>query len=80
MDTGERDRRAEGARRLSRCHSLALRLRDAGIGTDLIAECLGLEPEAIGPLLVVAEAKLASALAGEHRTGDIRTGSPVGPG
>jgi len=59
---GELDRRAEGARRLSRSHSLALRLRDAGVSPDLIAECLELEPEAVGPLLVVAEAKLASAV------------------
>lgn len=71
MDVGERDRRAEGARRLSRCYSLALRLRDIGVGTDLIAECLELEPEAVEPLLVVAEAKLASALATElNRTLD----------
>jgi hypothetical protein len=43
-------------------HSLALRLRDAGAGDELIAECLRIEPETVGPLLVVAEGKLAAAL------------------
>ena len=54
--------RAEALRRLPVAHSLALRLRDAGLSGELIAECLGIEPEALGPLLVVAEAKLAAIL------------------
>lgn len=58
------DLRTEALRRLPCAHSLALRLRDAGLPADLIAESLGIEPKALGPLLVVAEAKLASAVEG----------------
>ena len=43
---------------LPTAYSLALRLRDAHLPDDLIAECLGVEPEAVGPMLVVAQAKL----------------------
>lgn len=56
------DRRAEAIPRLPAAYSLALRLRDAGVPDDLIAECLRIEPEALHPLLVVAEAKLAALL------------------
>jgi hypothetical protein len=56
------DPRAEALLRLPVSYSLALRLRDAGLSQELIAECLGIEPEALGPLLVVAEAKLAAIL------------------
>lgn len=44
-------------------HSLALRLRDAGLPERLIAECLGIDDVAVGPLLAVADAKLAAVLA-----------------
>lgn len=47
-------------------HSLALRLRDAGLSDELIAECLRIETVALAPLLIVAEAKLAAIL---RRTG-----------
>lgn len=47
---------------LPRAYSLALRLRDASVPDPLIAECLSVELEALGPLFVVAEAKLAEAL------------------
>ncbi|HSS90021.1 MAG TPA: hypothetical protein VLL69_11930 [Streptosporangiaceae bacterium] len=60
------DPRAEALRQLPAAHSLALRLRDAGVSAELIAECLGIEPEAVGSLLVVAEAKLA-AIVGKSR-------------
>lgn len=56
------DPRAEALRQLPAGHSLALRLRDAGLSEELIAECLGIEAVALGPLLVVAEAKLAAIL------------------
>lgn len=49
---------------LPSAHSLALRLHDAGLPADLIAECVGIEPEAVGPLLSIAEEKLAAALRG----------------
>lgn len=55
--------RAEALRRLPAVHSRALRLRDAGVAPELIAECLEVEVEALGPLLLVAEAKLAAVLA-----------------
>lgn len=55
--------RAEAMRRLPGTYSLALRLRDAGLANELIAECVAVEPEALDPLLAIAEAKLASILA-----------------
>ncbi|MPZ64973.1 MAG: hypothetical protein GEU83_05490 [Pseudonocardiaceae bacterium] len=54
--------RAEALRQLPATYSLALRLRDAGLSEELIAECLGTEVVTLGPLLVVAEAKLAAIL------------------
>jgi hypothetical protein len=58
--------RAEAMRRLPGAYSLALRLRDAGLANELIAECVVVEPEALAPLLAVAEAKLAAILRGEQ--------------
>ncbi|MGH3766812.1 MAG: hypothetical protein ACRDTX_16955 [Pseudonocardiaceae bacterium] len=55
-------RRAEALRHLPGAYSLALRLRDAGLPDELIAECLAMEREALEPLLEVAEAKLAAIL------------------
>ncbi|MGH3527865.1 MAG: hypothetical protein ACRDS0_18220 [Pseudonocardiaceae bacterium] len=49
-------------RHLPGAYSLALRLRDAGLPDELIAECLAMEQEALEPLLDVAEAKLAAIL------------------
>jgi hypothetical protein len=60
------DARAEGLRRLPGVYSLALRLRDAGLDPELIAECLAVEPEALGPLLAIAEAKLAAIVEGDE--------------
>ncbi|MGW0021683.1 hypothetical protein ACWDUD_25485 [Rhodococcus sp. NPDC003382] len=59
--TTERDRREEALRQLPAAYALALRLRYAKVADALIAQCLGIEPEALGPLLRVAEAKLAAA-------------------
>jgi hypothetical protein len=59
-------RRGEAMRRLPCAYSLALRLRDAGLNAELIAECLAMQQEALNPLLQVAEAKLAAILAGEQ--------------
>ncbi|MCW6007229.1 hypothetical protein K1W54_22180 [Micromonospora sp. CPCC 205371] len=56
------DPRAEAMRRLPPAYASALRLRDAGLSAPAIAERLELEPAAIGPLLVMAEAKLAAIL------------------
>jgi hypothetical protein len=56
---------ADTMARLPRVYSLALRLRAAGISGPLLAECLAVEPEAIGPLLEIADAKLAALLGTE---------------
>lgn len=59
-------RRGEGLRRLPPAYSLALRLRDAHLADELIAEALSIEPEALGPLFAIAEAKLAAILCEAH--------------
>jgi hypothetical protein len=59
-------RRTEAIRRLPGAYSLALRLRDAGLTDELIAECLAMQPQALDPLLHVAEAKLATMLGSEQ--------------
>lgn len=59
--------RDDALSRLPPAYSLALRLRDARLPADLIAECLAVEPEAVGPLLLLAEAKLAALCAGDER-------------
>jgi hypothetical protein len=64
--------RDEGLQRLSRAHALAIRLDGLGADHDLIAECLGVGTEAVGPLLVVARAKLERvATLPSHRLADI---------
>lgn len=59
--------RMEALRQLPPVYSLALRLRDEGLTENLMAECLAVEPEALGPLLEVAEAKLAAILGRDLR-------------
>ena len=54
--------RADAMRHLPGTYSLALRLSDAGLTDELIAECLVVEREALDLLLQVAEAKLAAML------------------
>jgi hypothetical protein len=58
---------------LPAAHALALRLRDAGLPDALIAGRLELEPESLGPLLSVAEAKLAAAMAASTPSGERST-------
>jgi DNA-directed RNA polymerase specialized sigma24 family protein len=56
---------------LPEAHAAVLRLRDLGLSERTIAERLGLEPEAVGPLLRLAEAKRAALLASaRERPGD----------
>jgi DNA-directed RNA polymerase specialized sigma24 family protein len=55
--------RRDGLRRLSKPYADALRLHEEG-RDDEIARRLGIEPEAVGPLIQVAEAKLARLLEG----------------
>jgi hypothetical protein len=40
-------------------YAIALRLRDEGVEPDAVARVLDIEPEAVGPLLTLAEGKLA---------------------
>ena len=42
---------------------MALRLQEAGVSEELIAECLQIERAAVRPLLAVAEAKVEAILA-----------------
>jgi hypothetical protein len=56
-------RRAGALAELPTVYALALRLRDEGEPPARIARLLGLEPEAVGPLLEVATAKLEEILA-----------------
>jgi hypothetical protein len=58
-------RRAESLQRLPLPYATALRLRDAGIADELIAESVGVDPEALPTFMRVAEAKLA-AVSHEH--------------
>jgi hypothetical protein len=46
--------------RLPETHVAALRLRARGFDDDAIAAALTLEPEAVAPLLRIAEAKLGT--------------------
>ena len=46
--------------RLPKTHASALRLRARGFDDDAIAKALALEPDAVGSLLAIADAKLAA--------------------
>lgn len=54
-------RRAISLARLPLPYAVALRLRDAGITDAVIAECIGVDLDAIPTMMLVAEAKLAAA-------------------
>jgi hypothetical protein len=54
-------RRAESLRRLSLPYATALRMRDAGITDEVIAELVGVDLDALPTFMRVAEAKLAAA-------------------
>jgi hypothetical protein len=47
----------QALRHLPLAHAVALRMHEAGADEALIAAALGIEPEAVGPLLEVARAK-----------------------
>ena len=55
--------RGEALKALPSTYALALRLRDEGVEPDAVARVLDVEPEAVGPLLTLAEAKLAGLMA-----------------
>ena len=62
---------------LPEVHAKILRLHRAGTSAAEIAQALCIEPEAVGPLLRVAKAKLASLLAAPDPPGKR---APPGPG
>ena len=64
---------------LPEVHAAALRLHRAGTGAAGIAAALGIEVEAVAPLLRVAEAKLASLLTAPDPSGESGPGA-VGRG
>jgi DNA-directed RNA polymerase specialized sigma24 family protein len=51
--------RAEALQALPPRYAIALRLRDEGVEPAAVARVLDIEPEAVGPMLTLAEAKLA---------------------
>jgi DNA-directed RNA polymerase specialized sigma24 family protein len=53
--------------RLPETHAAVLRLRGRGFDHDAIASALAVEPEAVAPLLRIAEAKLEALTAGSSR-------------
>jgi DNA-directed RNA polymerase specialized sigma24 family protein len=51
--------RSQALDALPNAYAIALRLRDEGVEPDAMARALNVEPEAVGPLVTLAEAKLA---------------------
>ena len=51
--------RSQALEALPNTYAIALRLRDEGVQPDAMARVLNVEPEAVGPLVTLAEAKLA---------------------
>lgn len=58
------DQLGKARQSLPHAYALALELRDLGLPNEEIAERLDIEPTAVGPLLVMAEAKLEAILRG----------------
>ena len=56
-------RRAESLQRLPLPYATALRLRDAGIADEVIAERVGVDLDTLPTFMRLAEAKLAAAAA-----------------
>ena len=63
--------REQALRRLPLSYSLALRLRDARVASDLICEYVGVEPSALAGIYRIGEAKLAAAQELSHLTNDL---------
>ena len=52
----------EALRQIPESHSLALRLRNAGVADEVICEYLHIEPEGLSTLLELADRKLRAKL------------------
>ena len=57
--------RATAIGRLPPPYAFALRLKDAGVTDEVVAEALGIDPVSLPPFLKLAEAKLAAILVGQ---------------
>ena len=62
MTRGDIDAYEAGLRRLPEAHSLALRLKAAGVADEAVCGYLQIEPEGLDTLLRVAEYKLNAEL------------------
>jgi|GraSoiStandDraft_23_1057293.scaffolds.fasta_scaffold1545707_1 DNA-directed RNA polymerase specialized sigma24 family protein len=73
--------RATALSRLPEAYAEALRLHDAGLSEAAISRRLGVPPEAMAPLLRLAEAKLARLMANdeEEARGADSTPPPASP-
>lgn len=69
-------RRSEALSRLPSNYAIALRLRHEGMERDRMAAVLGIDVEAVGPLLALGEAKL-SKLLDELETGQGTEATPA---
>jgi hypothetical protein len=67
MQSDTEAHRAESLQRLPLPYATALRMRDAGVADDVIAECVGVDVDALPTFMRVAEAKLAAA--SQHSSG-----------
>lgn len=56
------DRYEAALRKLPDAHSLALRLRDAGVADEVICQYLQIEDEGLEPLILLARSKLEAEL------------------
>jgi hypothetical protein len=61
---------------LPELHAVAVRLRDGGVDDHVIALALGIDAAAVGPLLHIADSKLANLIA--HTPGSLANGTPAG--
>jgi hypothetical protein len=61
-------RRSRALSLLAPTHARIVRLADEGLDTGQLADRLGLEPSAVGPLLCVARQKLAALKAIDDRS------------
>lgn len=62
MTRGDIDAHEAALRRLPEAHSLALRLKSAGVADDIVCAYLRIEPEGLDTLLRVAKEKLHAEL------------------
>jgi hypothetical protein len=65
-------RRAQSLQRLPMPYATALRLRDAGIAEEVIAECVGVDLDALATFMQIAQAKLTAAESSERTDTDSR--------